>query len=314
PEDVSVEPGKDHPGTLLLGQATVERSTFVGASERLRLRLAPLPGTRAIAPPVPFGAHHILVEASRSQHAAQRFPLAPGDEAWVGVRHVHALAHPGLALALVADGTPAGDAALALGTEIARHAYARLTVVGCGRMAEEDTLRALREKMGGGFSSLETRGSTREPDAALAEQAERRPCDLAVLGLAAKTKDAARLAERALGAGEHHLLLVKGPAELPQRLLICVAVGEPGKGDVLFAGRLARHLGAETTVLTVLADGQPQQAAERFLAASVRSLAALGITAGTAIRRGEVEAEVLAELAAGHDLLVLGAPLAARRR
>jgi len=42
------------------------------------------------------------------------------------------------------------------------------------------------------------------------------------------------------------------------RVLICVAAGEPGKEDVLFAGRLARHLGATATLLSVLPTDQPE--------------------------------------------------------
>jgi hypothetical protein len=32
--------------------------------------------------PAPFGEDFIVVEASRSQHQARRYPLHPGDEAW----------------------------------------------------------------------------------------------------------------------------------------------------------------------------------------------------------------------------------------
>jgi nucleotide-binding universal stress UspA family protein len=107
-------------------------------------------------------------------------------------------------------------------------------------------------------------------------------------------------------------------------VLICVAVGEPGKEDVSFAGRLARHLGAEATILTVMREHErrpegaphptPAEAlAERFLNGNVRTLWRLGVTASTRIRYGNVRDEILAELAEGrHDLLVLGTPLPRR--
>jgi len=105
---------------------------------------------------------------------------------------------------------------------------------------------------------------------------------------------------------------------VPARVLICVAVGEPGKEDVLFAARLLRHLGAAATVLKVLPEeegaGEDAALAERFLAAAARSLQRLGVPAETRLRRGAVAAEIRAELEqGGHDLLVLGAPLAGRR-
>ncbi len=89
----------------ILGQAVVEQRSFVGSFERLRLRLPPLPGVRAIAPPVPFGRDEVWIEATRSQDQARRFPLRPGDSTWVGVQRVHALVHPGLRFLLLTDGS-----------------------------------------------------------------------------------------------------------------------------------------------------------------------------------------------------------------
>jgi nucleotide-binding universal stress UspA family protein len=130
-------------------------------------------------------------------------------------------------------------------------------------------------------------------------------------------------AERALRAGQHHLLIVPEahPGQVPTRILICVAVGEPGKEDVSFAGRLARHLGAEATILTVLREQEKgashpsgaESHAERFLTSSTRTLWRLGVTASTRMRYGNVRDEILAELTEGkHDLLVLGTPLPGR--
>ena len=129
------------------------------------------------------------------------------------------------------------------------------------------------------------------------------------------------LAEGVLRAGQHHLLLVpRGVGEaprVPSRVLVCVAVGEPGKEDVAFAGRLARHLRAEATICTVLppADrAHPESGAavraERFLAGNRRAMARLGVPVATAIRYGEANEEIRRQIAeGGHDLLVLGVPL-----
>ena len=89
--------------------------------------------------------------------------------------------------------------------------------------------------------------------AILLDAAARSPSagDLVVLGLSAKPSDAeVEAAEEVLRAGQHHLLL--GPESrsgpVPARVLICVAVGEPGKSDVSFTGRLVRHLHAADVV------------------------------------------------------------------
>ena len=125
------------------------------------------------------------------------------------------------------------------------------------------------------------------------------------------------LSERLLRGGDHHLLLVPESAPVPARALICVTVGEPAKEDVLFAGRLVRHLGAAATILTVLPDRKDSYSvrqAERFLAAGARTLSLLGVAAESSIRFGMVRQEILSQLREGeHGLLVLGAPLVGRR-
>jgi ABC-type Fe3+/spermidine/putrescine transport system ATPase subunit/nucleotide-binding universal stress UspA family protein len=326
PEDVAV---RDAPADLacpVLGEAVVDQRSFIGSFERLRLRLPPLPGVRTIAPIVPFGADTIWIEASRSQDQARRFPLQPGDSTWVGVQRVHALVHPGMRFLLPLDGSPASQAALALGGQLARLTQARVTVLACGQQngQAEGQLQEIREKLGSGLAALDARATPLPPAEAVADEWRRLPAELVLLGLpAGAPRDGLALAERILAASGHHLLLVPGSAaapHIPTRVLICVAVGEPGKEDVAFAGRLVRHLGAEATVLTVIPEseravtGGPAKpaagAAERFLTGSARTLWRQGVPATTSIRYGPVREQILAEIAeGGHDLLVLGSPL-----
>ena len=174
-------------------------------------------------------------------------------------------------------------------------------------------LQQVRESLGSGLAALDTRTPVGPPEAAVAEEEEaRQPADLVVAGLPAR--DSAELAESLLGAGAHHLLLVPGQARPSlERLLICVAVGEPGKADVSFSGRLARHLGAQITILTVLPEsgrGRDSAGAERFLASCERTLARQGVAVGTRVRYGPARDQILLEREEGrHDLLVVGAPL-----
>jgi sulfate transport system ATP-binding protein len=337
--------------------------TYAGAFERLRLRLPPIAGVRPIAPAVPYGSGFVLVEATRAPELAQRFPLAPGDRAWVGVQRIHALAHPGMSFLLLTDGTAASAPAIDVGGQIARLAHARTTILsvggedarpatgatvhtsrsGRGRTrtnadgwlsvrghpqpsasgypdreqlptgAEPAPLQEAREQIGSGLPSLETRAARGTPAEAVRREVERQPYDLVVIG--SRAAHDGELAEELLSVGEHHLLLAPAPRASFARALICVAAGEPGKDDVLFAGRLLRHIGAEATLLTVLTaerDGpERRQNAERFLAAGVRTLDLLGVPARTIVRSGPVREQIVAEMTARcYDLLVLGAPLA----
>ncbi|MDX1998972.1 MAG: ATP-binding cassette domain-containing protein [Thermoanaerobaculia bacterium] len=304
PEDVALAAQPSALGHPCLGEATVLETSFVGARERLRLELPPLPGVRPIAPVTPFGSDAVRVDAERPAPQAQRFPLRPGDRVALGVRRIHALAHPGLGLLLVAEDSAEAQAAVELGGRLGRAAHARTTVLALGR-----------EAAAGGTGPVLVPAERGEPtENAVHGETERRPYDLVVVGFDPGRDD--DRTEALLASGEHQLLLVpKGAgAELPTRFLIAVAVGEPGKDDVLFAGRLARHLGARATVLAVVEPDEDAEPAERFLAAAVRSLAVLGVAAETAIRRGAVAAEILAATAAEPaTLLVVGAPLPDRR-
>ncbi len=316
PEDVTLAATPQLLGHPQLAQGEVEESVFAGSIERLRLRLPPIAGVRPIAPPVSFGGAAVQVEATRPQAEAGTLPLRPGDKVWVGVRRVHALAHPGLNFMVVWDGSPPAQAALLLAGQIARLAHARLTLLGVGQPpdGQKGQLQAAKEQLGSGLASLQVKTASGPLPEAIAREVEHEPFDLVVLGLHRREGDVA-LAEQILQAGEHHLLLVPNHQPPPARALICVASGEPGKEDVLFAGRLVRHLGAEATLLAVLPPAEQQSAAirsriERFMAGGVRTLELLGVPANTTIRVGPVRQEITNEMSrGGYDLLVMGAPL-----
>ena len=314
PEDVAV---KDSPDALqwpLLGRATVESRSFVGTFERLQLRIPPLAGVRAIAPPAPFGADYLLIDAARSQHQARRFPLEPGQEAWVGIRRFHALVHPGLQMLVPHDGSDVSRAGLQFGAALAARARARLTVLcsGIDDAAGEKVRAGLQRDGAKGVSALEVRTSLEPMDQALATYTGIHSCDLVVTGI--NGHGGAERAQAALASGGHHVLVVPGQAQLPRRVLLCVARGEQGKEDVELCGRLSRHLGAEVTVLTVLPEeersGPAMEQAQRYLAAAERTLHRFGLAATTLVRHGNVLHQIRDEVDLGkHDLLVLGAPV-----
>ncbi len=311
PEDIALANSLDDLPGPALGQAEVEQTTFVGSFERLRLRLPAIAGVRPIAPEVPYGVDALLVEASRSQDQARAFPLTAGAQVWLGVRRMHALAHPGLRMLLLTDGGAATRPALELGAQIARMAHARTTILGWGEAQTlQPHLQRLREEFGPGLPALDAHTADDELNIALAAEIERQPYDLAVISTQPPHND--DLAMQLLREGEQHLLLVPRAQPLPERVLICVATGEPGKDDVQFAARLLRHLGASATVLSVLASTASQldrERTERFVEAGVRSLTLLGVPAESRLRSGPVRQEIVAEMAAGgYGMLVLGTP------
>src|SRR5262245_21594232 len=161
PEDVAVKTTPDALGWPLLGRATVEASGFLGSFERLRLRLPRLDGVRPIAPLAPFGDDAVILEATRSQHQARRFPLRPGETAYVGVRRFHALAHPGRSCLLLTDGSDASRAPMLQAAQMARMAHARVSFLSYGMDGHggETKLRALQEGISPGLASFEARAA-----------------------------------------------------------------------------------------------------------------------------------------------------------
>ena len=314
PEDVVLASSAEELPGQPLGQGVVEQTTFAGSFERLRLSLPPIPGVRTIAPPVAYGSNALVIEATRTQDQVSHFPLLPGQPVWVGINRIHALTHPGLRFLLPTDGSAPALAALVVASQMAKLAHAHVTLLGYGLTGEplQRHLQEAKEQMGSGPAALETLTSNQAANEAIGAESERRPYDLVVLGIGGGSSVA--LAEQLLQNGDHHLLLVPCSQSTPQRALICVASGEPGKEDVLFTGRLARHLGATAKLLTVLSEAQDtsetQERVQRFLSKGVQTLDTIGVLATKQVRIGQAREEILDEIQKGaHDLLVLGAPL-----
>ncbi|MFU8770952.1 MAG: ATP-binding cassette domain-containing protein [Anaerolineales bacterium] len=318
PEDAALAASKDELDHNVLGLATVEEVGYGGSVETLRLRLPPIPGVRSISPPVPYGSETILIDATRNPDEAGRFPLHPGDQAWVGVRRIHTLAHPGLSFLIPTDGSMRTQGAISLGGQIAQQAHARVTLVGYGKDegALEAPLQEARKRLGGGLAAVQTLKLTDSLLPAVRKTLERQAHDVIVLSYDPNQDNF--VSERILESGDHHLLLVPAPQAVPNRILAPVAAGEPGKEDILLAGRLSRHLGAEITLMTVIPDHQDQpdyrSRIERYLERGVTTLETLEVPAKYMILTGSVEDTISKELRDGNfDLLILGAPLADRR-
>ena len=91
------------------------------------------------------------------------------------------------------------------------------------------------------------------------------------------------------------------------KILICTRAGEPGKSDIRFGGRLARNLSAPVTLLHItqgLKGASPQ--AQRHLRAASATLQSLEVANEVLVRPHADPAECILELAAQHDLVVIG--------
>jgi nucleotide-binding universal stress UspA family protein len=144
------------------------------------------------------------------------------------------------------------------------------------------------------------RGASSEPvpsDGNLPERVQRRVNRLG--------SDVAALVARATSP----IIVLRNAPDRIQRILVCTAVGEPGKHDVHVGGRLARRFEAGVTLLHVTAvESDAPPLVRDHLLRAVATMRALDVPAEARIRPGRSPAHgILDEAREGnHDLIVLG--------
>jgi len=304
PEQVEISADPPERGVRLLGQGMIVERNFLGALRRVRVRLPPIPGTRQAAPAV-YGEEGLLVDAVLPAGAD-----ASGPEVWVSLRGWHILAPPEprlLVCDLPEEGSPAP---FPLVRVLEGPLGARVSVLGVTESADgvEPLRSSLAERaLAEGLADVET--VARRGDAAGEVAAEQRQSlyDFVILR---STPGGEEILGSLLDGLTTPLLAVQGEPAAFSRILICTAVGEPGKADVRVGGWLARRLGAEVTLLHVLPEGGtgPAPWVKAHLDAGLATLRALEVPSRSALRpaRGAT-AGILAEAAeGGHDLIVLG--------
>ncbi len=313
PEHVALAASREKLDGSAVGVCEVIERTYGGSHERLRLRLPGSAGARQLAPLVPFGRDRTVIEATRSSEEAEALPLAAGTHVWVGVRRAHLIEHPGMRMVILHEDSPSGNAATALGGYLSRHAHARalLIKVRSGSETRVERDRRGEELLGSGVRFDSQRVSAADLESVLATEEEREPIDLLIAGAPLRERHA--VISRLLNAAASNVLIVSGEQEEITRGLVCFAVGEPGKRDVGFAGRLLRHIGAEATLLTVVSEGSDQREETRrtrFIDSAIRQLDGYGVPAQARVRTGAIAASVAQEMTQSEcDLVVLGAPL-----
>jgi sulfate transport system ATP-binding protein len=122
PEDVVLTEHKDQLAVPVVGTARVVELQFVGAIERLRLEVA---ASETLASAQRPGADTFHLDASRTAREVEVFPLAVGQQVFVGFKRMHTLPTPISSLRLIAtDGrTPVQIAAAPIVRELAERMH-----------------------------------------------------------------------------------------------------------------------------------------------------------------------------------------------
>lgn len=305
PEQVGLSAAAPEDGAVCVGRGTIIEQNFAGALRRVRLRL---PATRQIAPPPPFGEEGLLIDAVLPAD----LPIAAAD-LWVTLRGWHMLQQPHPRL-LVCDAGTGPVAPLAVARHIVERLHAVATVLGVAKNHEEiedlrSALRRRQQEQGLAAESLIRQGDSAEQIASAEAEAV---YDLLVLAASNGPAHPERLGatvQAVLERSEAPVLIVQGERAAIERILICTAAGEPGKGDVRIGGRLARRLGAAVTLLYVTRSGaEVSQLACVHLDHAAATLRALDVASEVCVRQATTAAEgILATAREGdYDLIVVG--------
>jgi len=315
PEQValsSVAAGAEPPAGNVLGRGSIVEQSFLGALRRVRVRLPAIPGTRQAAPAV-YGEESLLVDAV--------LPAAEdvgGYEVWVSLKGWHILSPPRPRL-LACDFPEAGSPApFALLRGLEESLNARISLLSVTNEVDKvEALRASQTERVAGHNLPDAEPMVKKGGAVEEIAAEQVQSLYDFVVLTVPEKGPGEILGGALNSLSTPLLAVQGEPETFRRILICTAVGEPGKADVRIGGWLARRLGAEVTLLHVLTDGGgggPAPWVKAHLDAGLATLRALEVTAHTTLRPARAAVPGILDEAkeGGYDLIVLGRHAASR--
>jgi len=318
PEQVSLVAAEPSPQTASLGRGEIVENNFSGPLRRLRVRLPPLPGVRQLMPAPAFGEEGVLLEATIPAHLD-----APGPNPWVVLESWHILRQPTPRLLVCDEGE-----GIAPALEIARPLVVSLdavaTVLGVASDARRiDALRAaLAERAAAaGLEAPAVRVRRGDPVTEIVSEQREGPYDFVVIGAGEVEsrrgrREPPRLGEVLAGRIRTPLLLARGRPRRIEKILICTAVGEPGKSDIRAGGWLARRLGAGVTLLHVVRPGQtPLPMVPIHLERGVATLRELGVAGTHCMRTAESPVEGILGLLreSPHDLVVVGASAGGER-
>ncbi len=251
PETVllQAEPFDSAGGVSVLGRGKVTERVFAGSFEKVVLEVERPEGIRMYAGE--FGTEKTMyVEAVRPSDVAPQMDFAPGQMLWIGFKKYHVLEAAGPKL-LLCIGSPTATAVADFGCHLAERAGLPATLFSVVDSEEEvssakENLEKFRQKWIDRLPRLETRVRMGSTDEKILEESQEGHYDLVILG----KEESSRTAGTGLGRHVRRLLEIGISVVIAQedrqlsRILICSAVGEPGKADVRIGGRLARLTGA----------------------------------------------------------------------
>ncbi len=306
----------------VLGQGSVTERVFAGSLQRFRLGIESLREKRSLAPQPDFGKRTIQIEAVCTNAVESSHKFVPGEKLWIGFKNYHLLEAGGLKLLICSEDSGDGDEVVDFGCQLTLEVGGSATLLSVVESSEK--LARARERLQNQgrhwldrLPRLETRVRRGSSIHEILLEVQEGHYEVVIVGRHRKSLQAKlatfgptvrQLLER---IGVPVLIVQKARPGL-NRILICSAVGEPGKADVRIGGRLASRAGALATVLHV---GSRQQTSEQrkrveeHLHRALITLDAFGVKGESKVGEEPSLASILREAEAGdYDLIVIGAP------
>jgi sulfate transport system ATP-binding protein len=280
PEDIEIAASPDELRSSFLGLGTVEQLLFVGANERLRVRLNNAASSGPVVTAADSNATEALLEVTRTQHDRRNYPVAVGQSVTLGVRRLHVLATP-LSSFTACAGTAAQAQAI----------------------SEEPLLVQLATRM-------KTRVSTRVEPALQAPAASASAAPFAGVAVINTDPEAVHTVQWLLQQGAEAVLLLPHNAASPTRVLIHWLDEPARRATLAVAASLLRHVSAEAVYVGIMPDageaGRPD-AMRSLLDARSEAQAVHGLEIRTELGYGDVAVELTRRLTERPDqMLILG--------
>jgi sulfate transport system ATP-binding protein len=280
PEDIEIAPDGDALRSSFLGLGTVEQLLFVGANERLRVRLNNAASDGHVVTSADSNAGEALLEVTRTQHDRRNYPIAAGQTVTLGVRRLHVLA------------TPLSSFTACAATEMEAQA-----------ITEEPLLVQLATRM-------KTRVTTRVEAALQQPAAGSNAAPFAGVAVINTDPGAVHSVQWLLQLGAEAVLLLPHNIPSPTRVLIHWLDEPARRATLAVAASLLRHVSAEAVYVGILPDAGEAARPDgmrALLDARSEAQAVHGLEIRTELGYGDVATELTRRLIERPDqLLILG--------
>ncbi len=280
PEDIEIARDADELRSSFLGLGTVDQLLFVGANERLRVRLNNPASSGQVVTSADSNAAEALLEVTRTQHDRRSYPVSAGQTVTLGVRRLHVLATP-----------------------LSSFTACATTEAQAQDISEEPLLVQLATRM-------KTRVGTRVEPALRLPEAGAGAAPFAGVAVIHTDPSAVHTVQWLLRLGAEAVLLLPRNTPSPSRVLIHW-VDEPARRATLaVAASLLRHVSAEAVYVGILPDDAQTARPDgmrALLDARSEAQAVHGLEIRTELGYGDVATELTRRLVEQPDqLLIIG--------